>query len=155
MSSSCRKKRFPPVQRETTGLKQGKKTLTNYFTFKSIPRLSSKKNWSGPSGPGLSLRILVAGERFNVTREYYFWKKLYVWKKIGISYRMLVGEFCIVNGEFSNLQCLMNTLLKSITPRKWFLWKKLQFSGCPGARVKHHGPPGTARAQFCIHNQDK
>ena len=31
-------------------------------------------------------------------------------KKIVIGYRALDGEFCEVNGEFSHLQCLMNTL---------------------------------------------
>ena len=31
-------------------------------------------------------------------------------KKIVIVYRTLVGEFCIVNEEFSDLQYLMNTL---------------------------------------------
>ena len=31
-------------------------------------------------------------------------------KKIAIGFRTFAGEFCLVNGEFSNLQCLMNTL---------------------------------------------
>ena len=30
--------------------------------------------------------------------------------KIVKGYLLLAGEFCIVNGEFSDLQCLMNTL---------------------------------------------
>ena len=30
--------------------------------------------------------------------------------KIVIGYRMLAGEFCVVNEDFSNLWCLMNTL---------------------------------------------
>ena len=69
---------------------------------------------------------------------------------------MLGLEFCIVKGQFSNLQYLMNSPVKSIMPRKWFLWKKLvQFSGHPGAKVRHQGPQGAARAQICIHNQEK
>ena len=27
-----------------------------------------------------------------------------------MGYRTLAGEFCVVNGEFSDLQCLMNNL---------------------------------------------
>ena len=37
-------------------------------------------------------------------------KRLHVWKKIVISYQTLVREFRIVNGEFSSLWSLMNTL---------------------------------------------
>ena len=28
-----------------------------------------------------------------------------------VGYRTFAGEFCIVNGEFSYLQCLINTLI--------------------------------------------
>ena len=31
-------------------------------------------------------------------------------KKIVMGYRTLDGEFCEINGEVSNLRCLMNTL---------------------------------------------
>ena len=33
--------------------------------------------------------------------------------KIVIGYHTLAEEFCVVNGEFSNLRCLMNTLSQS------------------------------------------
>ena len=35
-------------------------------------------------------------------------------KKMVLGYGMLTGEFCIVNREFSDLQCLMNTLKTKI-----------------------------------------
>ena len=59
---------------------------------------------------GFSLRILVAGERCNVTGEY-FERGSMSEKNIVISYLVLVGEFCVVKGEFSELRCLMNTLI--------------------------------------------
>ena len=31
-------------------------------------------------------------------------------KTIVRAYQTLAGEFCVVNGEFSDLRCLMNTL---------------------------------------------
>ena len=61
---------------------------------------------------GFSLRILVAGERGNVTEEY-FKRGSTSKKNIVIGYQMFAGEFCLVNGEFFNLQCLMNTLEES------------------------------------------
>ena len=36
-------------------------------------------------------------------------------KTIVRAYQTLAGEFCIVNGEFSDLRCLMNTLHYIIT----------------------------------------
>ena len=58
---------------------------------------------------GFSLRILVAGERCNITEEY-FERGSTSEYKIVIGYRMFDGELCIVNGEFPDLRCLMNTL---------------------------------------------
>ena len=49
-----------------------------------------------------SLRILVAGERCNFTGEYCERGSMSQYK-IVIGYRTLAGEFCVVNGEFSNL----------------------------------------------------
>ena len=62
---------------------------------------------------GFSLRILVEGERCNVTEEYFESgsKSEY---KIVIGYRTFVGELCIVNGEFPDLRCQMNTLYKAV-----------------------------------------
>ena len=59
------------------------------------------------------MRILVAGERCNVTGEYFESgsKSEY---KIVIGYRKFTGELCVVNGEFSDLRCRMNTLIKEI-----------------------------------------
>ena len=36
--------------------------------------------------------------------------------KIVIGYHTLAGDFCVVNGYFSNLRCLMNTLSQSALP---------------------------------------
>ena len=58
---------------------------------------------------GFSLRILVAGERCNFTGEYCESPCLNR-KIIVIGYRMLAREFCVANGELSDLQCLMNSL---------------------------------------------
>ena len=55
------------------------------------------------------LRILVVGERCNVTGEYFKRGSTSEYKTV-IGYQMFAGELCIVNGEFSNLWCLMNTL---------------------------------------------
>ena len=62
---------------------------------------------------GFSLRILVAGERCNVTGEYFESgsKSEY---KIVIGYRTFTGELCVVDGEFSDLRCRMNTLYKAV-----------------------------------------
>ena len=68
-----------------------------------------------PEKSGFSLRIVVVGERCNVRYRSIFWKRLHVWiKKIVIGYRTFAGEFCVVNGEFSDLRCLMNTALKNL-----------------------------------------
>ena len=61
------------------------------------------------SNPGFSLRILVAGERCCVTGEYFERGSISEYK-IVILYRMFAGESCLVNGELSVLQCLINTL---------------------------------------------
>ena len=58
---------------------------------------------------GFSLRILVAGERCNVTGEY-FERGSTSEYKIVIGYRTFAGESCIVNGEFSDRRSQMNTL---------------------------------------------
>ena len=36
--------------------------------------------------------------------------------KIVIGYHTLAGEFCVVNGDFSNLCCLMNTNERKMEP---------------------------------------
>ena len=54
-----------------------------------------------------SLRILVAGDRCNI-------RSPHVWIKIVLGYRTLAGEFCVVNREFSNLWCPMNTLQRAL-----------------------------------------
>ena len=46
---------------------------------------------------GFSLKLLIAEERYP---------------------GMLAGEFIIVNGEFPNLRCLMNTLIKESVKRE-------------------------------------
>ena len=51
---------------------------------------------------GFSLRILVAGERCNVT-EKYFESGSMLEQKIVIGYQMFAGEFFVVNEEFSDL----------------------------------------------------
>ena len=61
------------------------------------------------SNPGFSLRILVAGERCCVTGEYFERGSISEYK-IVILCRMFAGESCLVNGELSDLQCLINTL---------------------------------------------
>ena len=58
---------------------------------------------------GFSLRIQVAEGRRNIAGEY-FERGFTSEYKIVIGYRTLAREFCIVNGESSDLQCLMNTL---------------------------------------------
>ena len=35
-------------------------------------------------------------------------------KKMALGYGMLTGEFCMINREFSDLQCLMNTVRTKI-----------------------------------------
>ena len=62
---------------------------------------------------GFSLRILVAGERCNVTGEY-FERGSTSEYKIVIGYRTFAGESCIVNGELSDRRSQMNTLYKAI-----------------------------------------
>ena len=51
---------------------------------------------------GFSLRILVAGERCNITGKY-FESGSMLEQKIVIGYQMFAGEFFVVNGEFSDL----------------------------------------------------
>ena len=62
---------------------------------------------------GFSLRILVAGERCNVTGEY-FERGSTSEYKIVIGYRTFAGVSCVVNGEFSDLRCRMNNLYKAV-----------------------------------------
>ena len=65
---------------------------------------------------GFSQRILVAGERGNFSGEYCERGSMSEYK-IVIGYHTLAGEFCVVNGDFSNLRCLMNTLSQSPLPK--------------------------------------
>ena len=60
-----------------------------------------------------SLRILVAGESCNVIGEY-FERGSKSEYKIVIGYRTFAGELCVINKEFSDLRCRMNTLYKAI-----------------------------------------
>jgi len=62
---------------------------------------------------GVSLRILVAGERCNVTGEYFERGSTFQYI-IVIGYRTFAGELSVINGEFSDLRCRMNTLYKAI-----------------------------------------
>ena len=48
------------------------------------------------------LRILVVGERCNVTGEYFKTGSTSEYKTV-IGYRTFAGELCVVNVEFSNL----------------------------------------------------
>ena len=66
---------------------------------------------------GFSLRILLAGEKCNVTGDYSERGSMSE-SKIVIEYEILAREFCIVSGEFSDLWCLMNTLYTKLTLRK-------------------------------------
>ena len=63
----------------------------------------------GQSLSGVSLRILVAGERCNITGEYFEKGSTSEWKVV-IGYQTLAGELSLVNREFSHLWCLMKTL---------------------------------------------
>ena len=54
-----------------------------------------------------------SGERCKLTGEY-FKEALCLNKKMALCYGILTGEFCIINREFSDLQCLMNTLRTKI-----------------------------------------
>ena len=58
---------------------------------------------------------LVTGERGNFSGEYCERGSMSEYK-IVIGYHTLAGEFCVVNGYFSNLRCLMNTLSQSALP---------------------------------------
>ena len=66
---------------------------------------------AGCSKTGFSLRILVAGERCNCTGEYCERDSMSE-QKIAIGYCSLGGELGVVNREFSDLRCSMNTLQK-------------------------------------------
>lgn len=86
-------------------LNQPKRTIG---TLSRIHEFSSNVNtWCTFSGS--SLRILVAGVTCNITGEY-FKRASHLNKKIVVSYQTLTEYFCVVNGEFSNLWCLINTL---------------------------------------------
>ena len=56
------------------------------------------------------LRILVVGERCNVTGEYFKRGSTSEYKTV-IGYWTFARELCIVNREFSNRWCPMNTLV--------------------------------------------
>ena len=51
---------------------------------------------------GFSFRILIAGERCNLTTEYFESGSMSEQKTV-LGYRTLAGEFSVVNGEFSDL----------------------------------------------------
>ena len=57
-----------------------------------------------------SLRILVAGETCNVTGEYFEGGSTSKYN-IVIGYQTFAGELSIINQEFSDLWCLMNSLI--------------------------------------------
>ena len=84
--------------------------------FFGIPRKSSSLPFEASRGelifilPRFLIRILVAGERCNVTGEY-FEKGSTSEQKVVIGYRTLAGEFSAVKEEFSYLRRLrMNSL---------------------------------------------
>ena len=62
---------------------------------------------------GFSLKILVA-EKGATLQENILKDAPCLNKNMALGYGMLAGEFCIVNREFSDLQCLMNTLKTKI-----------------------------------------
>ena len=47
---------------------------------------------------------------------------------------MLVREFCVVNGKFSNLQYLMNSLVKIHNAKKMISMKKATIFWSPGGK---------------------
>ena len=63
---------------------------------------------------GFSLRILVAGESYHVTGEYLERGSTSEYK-IVTGYRTFARELCVVNGESSDLRCLMNTMQQQHT----------------------------------------
>ena len=63
---------------------------------------------------GFSLRILVAGESYIVTGEYLERGSTSEYK-IVTSYQTFARELCVVNGESSDLRCLMNTMQQQHT----------------------------------------
>ena len=60
-----------------------------------------------------SLKILVVEKGANL-QENILKEAPCLNKKMALGYGMLTGEFCIINREFSDLQCLMNTLRTKI-----------------------------------------
>ena len=60
-----------------------------------------------------SLKILVV-EKGATLQENILKEAPCLNKKMALGYGMLTGEFCIINREFSDLQCLMNTLRTKI-----------------------------------------
>ena len=79
-----------------------------------------KKTWGLKwlTHPGFSLRILVEGERCNITGEYFKTGSTSEWKLVK-GYRTLAKESCIVNGEFSDLPRQINTLSLSHWISHW------------------------------------
>ena len=70
-----------------------------------------------------SVRIIVAGERCNVTGE--SWKESPRLNNNIVGHQTLAEEFCLVNKEFSDLQCLMNILLTAAEDVKVLLMRFL------------------------------
>ena len=68
-------------------------------------RLNNQDN----NNSAFSLRIVVAGEQCKVTGEL-----LRKSKALSGNERNLAGEFCVVDGEFSDFRCLMNTLIIAV-----------------------------------------
>jgi len=81
----------------------------------------------------------LAGEYYKVT-EGLLWKG----KSLPGNKQNLVGEFCVVATEFSNLRCLMNTLLEVIPAfsRTSLFWKYQVVQSKGYHQVKYNQPIG-------------
>ena len=55
----------------------------------------------------------------------------------------------MLSEKMKGAQYSYSELEKPGWPAYNFVWKKLRFSSHPRAKVRHRGPPGTARAQPC------
>ena len=96
---------------------------------------------------GFTLRILVAGERCNVTGKKYYERGSTSERKIVIGYRTLARELCIVNREFSNLRCLINTMITGVS--SFTTTKKLKTEvGKGGRNPQTHGNKFSMQVQW-------
>lgn len=68
-----------------------------------------------------------------------------------------VEAFTKTNVCLTTLGCALteNMLRNPGNPANYFYEKKPDFSSCPGAKVRHQGPLGTARAKPCDHYEKK